>query len=152
VPAAKPAAAKHVPFHAKRGSDSLAPLAILVALGLAAVVGMRAIKGTLWDDIAFSATLTVVAAILLGYALKASNSSRSVSIDETGVLKVTQGDTNSTFDLTSPNTKIEQTGTPGSRAWRVLILRRSMAPVVIDARMVDAHTFLEALRQWQPDL
>jgi len=24
--------------------------------------------------------------------------------------------------------------------------------VVIDARMVDAHTFLEALRQWRPDV
>ena len=54
--------------------------------------------------------------------------------------------------ITSPNTKIEQTGAPGQRNWRVLILRRSMSPVAIDNRMVDAHTFLEALRQWRPDL
>lgn len=68
------------------------------------------------------------------------------------MLKVSVGDFSSQFDLTSPNTKIEQTGTPGSRNWRVNILRRSMSPVAIDNRMVDANTFLEALRQWRPDL
>ena len=59
---------------------------------------------------------------------------------------------NSRFDLTSPNTKIEQSGKPGQRGWRVLILRRSMSPVTIDSRMVDPRTFMEALRQWRPDL
>ena len=145
-------AAKKLPFHSKRGSGSLAPIAILIALGCAAVVGRMALMGTLRDDIELSVAMSVAVALLLGYALRASNSSRSVHLDEDGILKVTVGDTNSRFDLTSPNTKIEQTGAPGQRNWRVLILRRSMSPVSIDARMVEPHTFLEALRQWRPDL
>ncbi|MFC7501243.1 hypothetical protein, partial [Nocardioides sp. GCM10030258] len=145
-------ATKGIPFHAKRGNDSLGPIAILAALACAAVVARMAIIGTLRDDIALSGTMTGAAAILLMYALKMSNTSRSVHIDEAGLLKVTVGDTSSRFDLTSPNTKIEQTGSAGQRNWRVLILRRSMSPVAIDSRMVDPHTFMEALRQWKPDL
>ncbi|MCX6398969.1 MAG: hypothetical protein NTX33_03420, partial [Propionibacteriales bacterium] len=146
------ATTKGIPFHSKRGNDSLGPIAILAALACAAVVARMAIIGTLRDDIALSATMTIAAAVLLMYALRMSNTSRSVHIDESGLLKVTVGDTNSRFDLTSPNTKIEQTGTAGQRNWRILVLRRSMSPVAIDSRMVDAHTFLEALRQWKPDL
>lgn len=147
-----PAAVKRIPFHARRGNGSLPWIATLVALACAFVVGRMAYRGTLWDDVPLSATLTVVTTILLGFALKAGNSARSVHLDESGILKVTVGDMNSRFDLTSPNTRIEQTGAPGQRNWRVSILRRSMSPVTIDSRMVDPHTFMEALRQWRPDL
>ncbi len=133
-------------------SVSLALVALLVAVACAAVVGQQAIQGRMLDDIPLNATLTVVAAGLLLFALRALGNTRTVAIDEQGILKVTVGDFNSTFDLTSPNTKIEQTGTPGSRNWRINILRRSMSPVAVDSRMVDAHSFLEALRQWRPDL
>ena len=99
-----------------------------------------------------SVTLTAIAGVLLIYALRASNSASLVEIDTEGVLKVNAGDTSSRFDLTSPNTKIEQTGAPGQRNWRILILRRSMSPVSIDAKMVDPQKFLEALRQWRPEI
>jgi hypothetical protein len=68
------------------------------------------------------------------------------------MLKVSVGDMNSRFDLTSPTTTIEQAGAPGERGWRIMVLRKSMSPVTIDAKTVDPKTFMEALRQWRPDL
>jgi hypothetical protein len=145
-------APKYKPYHSKRGTDALAPLAILVALACAAVVGRMALMKTLTEDVSLAATLTGVAFVLLLYALRSSNSSRSVHIDEHGILKVTRGDMNSRFDLTSPSTQLEMVGTPGHRNWRLLIIRRSMSPVVIDSKTVDARSFTEAVRQWRPEL
>ena len=90
--------------------------------------------------------------MLLLYALRVIGNTRKVDLDDHGVLKVVIGDFSSTFDLTSPSTQLEQVGTPGQRGWKVQILRRSMAPVEIDGKSVDPRTFVEALRQWRPDL
>ncbi|UMG91107.1 hypothetical protein [Nocardioides sp. TF02-7] len=150
--AAPAAAAGRTPYTARRGNAGLAPIAILVALACAAVVGRMAYLGTLRDDIGLSATLSGVTAVLLMYAMRATSASRRVHLDEHGVLKVTFGENQHTFDLTSPSTRLEQVGTPGQRGWKVLILRRSMSPVTIDSRTVDPRTFVEALRQWRPEL
>ena len=62
VAAVSAPATKGIPFHAKRGNDSLGPIAILAALACAAVVAKMAISGTLRDDIALSGTMTAAAA------------------------------------------------------------------------------------------
>ncbi len=111
-----------------------------------------ALEGTLRDDLSYSATLSAITAVLLMYALRVIGNTRRVHIDDHGVLKVVIGDHASTFDLTSPSTQIEQVGTPGQRGWQIRILRRSMSPVEIDSKTVDPRTFVEALRQWRPDL
>ena len=146
------AAGKHQPFHSKRGSGVLPIVAILAAMACAAVVGRYALQGTLRDDIGLSATLSVLTAGLLIYALRAIANVRTVHLDSHGVLKVVFGDYSSTFDITSPNTQIEQVGTPGKSGWKLVILRRSMSPVEIDNKTVDPRTFVEALRQWRPGL
>ncbi|WP_141015519.1 hypothetical protein [Nocardioides sambongensis] len=139
-------------YHSKRGTDVLGPLAILAALACAAVVAQMAFRQTLADDIPLAAGMTVAAAILLAFALRSGNSSRSVHLDDKGVLKLTLGDQVSRFDLTSPSIELQQVGSPGRRGWKVLVLRRGLSPVAVDARTVDPTTFLEALRQWRPDL
>ena len=146
------ATGKHTPYHSKRGSGVLPIVAILAAMACAAVVGRYALQGTLRDDIGLSVTLSVLTAGLLMYALRAIANVRTVHLDSHGVLKVVFGDFSSTFDVTSPNTQIEQIGTPGKSGWKLVILRRSMSPVEIDAKTVDPRTFVEALRQWRPDL
>ncbi len=127
-------------------------IAIAAALACAAVVARYAFLDTLRDDIPLNATLSAASFLLLMYALRAIGNTRRVHIDDHGVLKVVLGDYASTFDLTSPSTQIEQEGSPGQRNWRIKILRRSMSPVEIDSKAVDSRTFVEALRQWRPDL
>ena len=43
-------------------------------------------------------------------------------------------------------------GTPGEPDWAVHFVRRSLEPVVLDGRMVNAVAFSEALRTWRPEL
>lgn len=152
APALAESGVKRRTFHSKRGSDALAPLALLAALACAGALGLQAFQGELTSDLGLSIGLTVAAAVLLVIAMRVANSSRVVHIDDRGTLKLTVGETHHEFDLTSPATKLEQAGTPDERGWRVLILRRSMSPVIIDARTVDPSSFIEALRQWRPDL
>ena len=112
----------------------------------------RQILDELRQDIPLAATLTGVTAVLLAYAMRANSQTRSVHLDETGMLRLVYGENHHTFDLTSPATTIEQVGTPGQRGWQMRILRRNMSPVVVDSKTVDPRTFTEAVRQWRPDL
>lgn len=43
-------------------------------------------------------------------------------------------------------------GNPGERDWKVLFLRRSLAPLTVDSSMVDPEDFTAALRTWRPEL
>jgi hypothetical protein len=43
-------------------------------------------------------------------------------------------------------------GRAGTRRWKVLFLRKGMAPYEIDARLVDPEQFVEALKPWRPTL
>ncbi len=71
---------------------------------------------------------------------------------EHGVLHIEQGEHHRRFDLTTPHTKVEVVGRPGERRWKVLFLRKGMAPYEITARLVEPEPFLEALRPWRPTL
>lgn len=141
-----------VPFAARRGHADLAPIAILVAIGCAAIVGRMAIEDTVWDDVAYSVSLTVLAAALLVLAWRAGSSRRIVRIERDGMLRVVAGDTVTEADLTSRRNELEVHGRPGDPDWRVRVLRPTAAPMTIDAGMVDPRTFMEAVRQWRPDL
>ncbi|MDN5744731.1 MAG: hypothetical protein L0H31_06370, partial [Nocardioidaceae bacterium] len=154
VPAQAPAAStpKRVGYHSKRGTDVLSPLFLLAAIGFAAVVGRLAWKDKLWDDPAWTATACLLTLICIIVSLRNNTSSRSVSIDDQGVLKVTLGESSSRFDLTKASTRIEQTGTAGHSDWRLTIPRRGLSAITIDPKMVDSTTFMEAVRQWKPEL
>ena len=63
-----------------------------------------------------------------------------------------EGDSHRRFDLTTPNTKVEMVGQPGSRRWKVLFLRKGMSPYEVDAGLVDPEAFLDAIRPYRPNL
>jgi hypothetical protein len=116
------------------------------------VLGRQAYEGLLTEEIELSIGITVAAVLLIIFAMRQTNSSRIVHLDESGALHLTIGENRHEFDLTSPSTQLEQVGTPDKRGWKVLVLRRNMSPVTIDSSVVDPHSFTEAVRQWRPDL
>lgn len=69
-----------------------------------------------------------------------------------GTVHIATGSTTHRFDLTNPNTHLEMVGAPESRTWKVLFLRRSLPPYVVDGRVVDPTAFTDAVRRWRPEL
>ena len=67
-------------------------------------------------------------------------------------LEIVRNGSRALFDLAAPHTPIEMHGQPGDRRWRVLVLRRSMSPYVIDATMVDPAQFTRVLRYYRPEV
>lgn len=63
-----------------------------------------------------------------------------------GRLDIVRGESRYCFDLTDDQTRIDVVGRPGERRWRVLFHRRSLAPYVVDAAMVDPVEFTRILR------
>jgi hypothetical protein len=150
VPATtRPARTAPTSYAAKRGSGLVGLLAGLIALACAAAVGWLAYEGTMLDRTGLSIALTVGAVLALGVALRRRAQSSEVHLDR-GTLRLRFGDHQHTFYLNSPSTKLEMTGQPGDRDWKVQVLRRGMAPVTIDAKDVDPVAFTDALHQWRP--
>ena len=138
-------------YEAKRGAGPLGPAAGVVALGCAAAVGWMAYQATVLDHLTLGLVLTVVALLGLTIALRQRSKSSEVHL-ENGTLRLRHGDQHHTFYLTSSSTKLEMSGNPGDKDWKVQVLRRGMAPVTIDHRDVDPVAFTEAVRQWRPNL
>ena len=67
-----------------------------------------------------------------------------------GRLDIVHGESRYCFDLTDEQTQIDVVGHPGERRWRVLFHRRSLAPYVVDAAMVDPVEFTRILRRHRP--
>ena len=121
-------------------------LAALVAAGIA-VYQAYLDKLTTTPGIVASA-VTLVLVIVVG---RSKGSAGQVWLEH-GVLHVDEGDSHRRFDLTTPNTKVEMVGRPGDRRWKVLFLRKGMAPYEVDARLVDPEPFVEAITPWRPQL
>ena len=129
-------------YEAKRGAGPLGPAAGVVALGCAAAVGWMAYQATVLDHLTLGLLLTVVALLGLTIALRQRSKSSEVHL-ENGTLRLRHGDQHHTFYLTSSSTKLEMSGNPGDKNWKVQVLRRGMAPVTIDHRDVDPVAFTE---------
>ena len=67
-----------------------------------------------------------------------------------GRLDIVRGESRYCFDLTDDQTRIDVVGNPGERRWRVLFHRRSLAPYVVDAGMVDPVEFTRILQHHRP--
>ena len=67
-----------------------------------------------------------------------------------GRLDIVRGESRYRFDLTDDQARIDVVGNPGERRWRVLFHRRSLAPYVVDAAMVDPIEFTRILRRHRP--
>lgn len=90
------------------------------------------------------ALLTVVLAMLRSGAPVTRVTVRAGRVD------IVRGESRYCFDLTDDQTRIDVVGRPGERRWRVLFHRRSLAPYVVDAAMVDPVEFTRILRRHRP--
>jgi hypothetical protein len=127
---------------------------VTVVLGIGALVAAGAAVYEAYLD-QLTTTPGIVASavtLLLVIVVGRSKGSAGQVWLEQGVLHVDEGDSHRRFDLTTPNTKVEMVGQPGERRWKVLFLRKGMAPYEVTARLVDPEPFVEALRPWRPRL
>jgi hypothetical protein len=127
---------------------------VTVLLGIAALVSAGvAVYEAYLDQLTTPAGIAASAVTLLLVIVvgRAKGAAGQVWLEQ-GVLHVDEGDSHRRFDLTTPNTKVEMVGSPGDRRWKVLFLRKGMAPYEITARLVDPVPFVEAIRPWRPRL
>lgn len=138
-----------VAFRPRVGGRLVIALALACALAAAVLASIRtwrdpgstgwSITGTLWG-------LTAVI-----WAVHTGTSVTRMSV-RGGLLHVWWHGTKIIFDLTSPLTPIEVSGTPGRHSWHVRILRKNLTPFVINSSMVDPHEFMRVLRYYRPEL
>jgi hypothetical protein len=112
-------------------------------------VAVMALQGDLVTPPGIIAGVIALVALLVFLRLGAMSSSVTLA---DGMLEVVFGDNQHKFDLTSDKTVVEMEGDPGDRDWRMMLVRRGLSPVEIDARAVDPEPFTEAMRQWRPNL
>ena len=105
------------------------------AVLLAAVLTVLALTGALAP--ALGVVAGVVTVLLAALAWRTRATSSHVRIDR-GLVDIVAGDSHHRFDLRSERTQVEMVGTPGEPDWAVHFVRRSLEPVVLDGRMVNA--------------
>ncbi|HET6937345.1 MAG TPA: hypothetical protein VFI19_02020 [Nocardioides sp.] len=135
-----------------RSPSSSAVITVLLGIG-ALVAAAAAVYEAYLDRLTtpsglVASAVTLVLVIVVG---RARSSAGRVWL-ERGVLHVEEGDSHRRFDLTTPDTKVEMVGRPGSRRWKVLFLRKGMAPYEVNAGLVDPEPFVEAIRPYRPQL
>jgi hypothetical protein len=135
-----------------RSPSSSAVVTVLLGIG-ALVAAAAAVYQAYLDQLTtrpgiVASAVTLVLVIVVG---RSKGSPGQVWLEH-GVLHVDDGDSHRRFDLTTPNTKVEMVGQPGDRRWKVLFLRKGMAPYEVNARLVDPGPFVDALRPWRPRL
>lgn len=143
------AALPHTIFFKPRTSGKLT-LGLLLLVFLAATV-IAAIWA--WSDRTYlSYGITAVAGLVTAVVWAARASSTPTRLTLHGSeLEIVRNGGRAQFDLASKHTPIEMHGEPGDRKWKVLFLRRSMSPYVVDASMVDPAEFTRVLRYFRPD-
>jgi hypothetical protein len=135
-----------------RSPSSSAVVTVLLGIGALVAAGFAVYEAYL-DQLTTTPGLVASAiTLLLAIVVGRSKGSAGQVWLEHGVLHVDEGDSHRRFDLTTPNTKAEMVGEPGDRRWKVLFLRKGMAPYEVNARLVDPQEFADALRPWRPRL
>ena len=135
-----------------RSPSSSAVITVLLGLGALVAAGVAVYEAYL-DQLTstpgiVAGSITLLLVIVVG---RSKGSAGQVWLEQ-GVLHVDEGDSHRRFDLTTANTKVEMVGQPGERRWKVLFLRKGMAPYEINARLVDPEPFVDAIRPWRPKL
>lgn len=143
----EPAPSARIELTRRTGTRRLLGVLLLAAFACLCLTGWIAWEERTTPTIAVAACLGVITLLLWSGR---STAAPTRMVVENGVLDITRHDTHHMFDLNSSYTPIEVVGTPGRRGWKVLILRRSMAPFVIDSSMVDPHEFTEVLERFRP--
>lgn len=133
------------------GSD---PRVLSLVLGATAVVaGMVALLAMLNGKLGSVFGLAMLA-LTVGLAWAAART-RIVPVEVDvvrGVVYVKQGESTYRFDVKKSDTQVLVSGRPGDADWAVHFPRRGLEAFVINASMVDPHSFLRDLREFRPEL
>ena len=135
-----------------RSPSSSAVITVLLGLGALVAAGIAVYEAYLDQLTTTPGIVASAVTLLLVIVVGRSKGSAGQVWLEHGVLHVDEGDSHRRFDLTTPNTKVEMVGQPGDRRWKVLFLRKGMAPYEINARLVDPEPFVDAIQPWRPKL
>ena len=135
-----------------RSPSSSAVITVLLGLGALVAAGIAVYEAYLDKLTTTPGIVASAVTLLLVIVVGRSKGSAGHVWLEHGVLHIDEGDSHRRFDLTSPNTKVEMVGQPGDRRWKVLFLRKGMAPYEITARLVDPEPFVDAIKPWRPNL
>ncbi|WKN48105.1 hypothetical protein [Nocardioides sp. Arc9.136] len=141
------ASTNHV-FRPRTGARRVVGLLLLVLLAATAGAAYAASRDQTTTTLGLAGTLAVLTLVV--WAVRAGSAPTRMSVTA-GQLEVLRGGGRFVFDLRSPHTPIEVVGEPGSRGWKVLFLRRSMEPFVVDSTMVDPEEFTAVLRRHRPE-
>lgn len=136
-------------FRPRRGTERL--LGGLL-LGFAALTIAAAVWA--WSDrtfLSYGVTAAVAAVTAIVWATRAGASPTRLTLRGSELEIVREG-SRAVFDLAAPQTSIEMRGEPGDRRWKVLVLRRSMSPYVIDSSMVNPGELTQVLRYFRPEV
>jgi hypothetical protein len=136
-----------VEFAPRSGARRVVGLVLLVALGATVVAAYVAWQDRTGPSIGIAAALALLTGIV--WAVRAGSAVTRLTV-RGGQLEILRGGSRHLFDLTSRHTPVDIVGEPGSRGWKVLFQRRSMAPFVVDASMVDPVAFTRVVRHYRP--
>jgi hypothetical protein len=138
----------NVDFAPRTGARRAVGALLLVALAGMVGAGLVAFREPTTLTVGVAGTMLTLTLAL--WAIRAASPVARLSV-RGGQLEVEQGGTRLVFDLSgSGYTPIRVEGAPGDRRWKVVFLRRSMDPFVIDSSMVDPHEFMDVLRRYRP--
>ena len=124
----------------------------MILVGVAVIAAGVAAQAALTDG-PFTARAAIAAALalLLGWAFARRRTAGHEVYLEEGTVHVVSRQSHVRFDLANPNVRLEVMGEPHEREWKVLFLRRSLPPFVVDRKLVDPQAFTDAVREWRPD-
>ena len=130
----------------------LSPVTVVLA-GIALIAAGVAVQAALADGL-FTARAAIAAgiALVLVWILLQRRARVTEVYLEDGVVHVEGRESHVRFDLGNPNVRVELAGSPEDRDWKVLFLRRSLPPFVVNRKLADPELFTEAVRQWRPEL
>lgn len=136
-----------VRFPPRTGARRVLGLVLLVVLAATAVATYVARQDRTTTSVVLAGVLALLTAVV--WAVRAGAAVTTLTV-RGGQLEILRGGSRHQFDLTSRYTPIDVVGEPGSRTWKVLFHRRSMAPFVVDASMVDPVEFTRVVRHYRP--
>lgn len=141
-------AATDIEFAPRTGGRRFVGWMVLLALAGLVVTAALAVQDPTTLTVGLAATLLVLTSTL--WAIRAASPPARLAV-HSGRLEVVQDGGRFVFELNGGYTPIEVIGAPGDRSWKVLFLRRNMAPFVVDASMVDPRAFMAMLRRYRPE-
>jgi hypothetical protein len=125
---------------------------VLVALGVAVVAALTSAGLLIGGGFSPGLLVPVFVMLIAAFVVLFLGGRTSEVRLEGGVLHLRLGDERRTFDLGSESTVIEVRAEPSSPDWAVVFVRRGLAPVQVDRRVVDPVAFTRAMSVWRPDL